>query len=253
MRDRAALVTGAGRGIGRAAALALAQGGARVMAVARTQSQLAEVAAAAPAVSYLAESVATAEGCARIVEETRKLLGKIDILVNNAGIVSAHERPIWEQDPALWRTTMAVNLDAPFELTRLTARGMMERRWGRIVMVSSTTGELGGPSESAYDASKHGLLGLMRAVAQDVAPYGVTCNAVLPGWVRTHMSETSARAEAEKRGISVDQVWEERARAYPAGRIPTAEEVAEVIAFLASEQASGVNGEAVKVSVGSLW
>lgn len=252
MTGRVALVTGAGRGIGRATALVLAARGARVMGAARSADELASLADEAP-VEILAESVATEEGCARILEEARSRLGPIEILVLNAGLGSAHERVIWKQDPGLWRETMAVNLDAPFHLMRLAVPDMRERGWGRIVAVSSTAGEIGGRGESAYDASKHGVIGLVRAVAQDVAADGITCNAVLPGWVRTAMAERSAEVEAERRRISVDDVWAERAASYPAGRVVTAEEVAETIAFLASEEASGVSGEAVRVTLGGIW
>jgi 3-hydroxybutyrate dehydrogenase len=248
MKDRVALVTGAGRGIGRATALALAERGARVMAVSRTEGELAEL-----GLDYLAESVATPEACDRIVAETRGRLGPIEILVNNAGVGSAHERPIWEQDPSVWHETLAVNLHAPFHLTRLAAPDMVERGWGRIVMVSSTAGQIGGAAESAYDTSKHGLLGLMRSVAQDVGSFGVTCNAVLPGWVRTSMAERSAAEVAAQRGVSVEEVWAERAAVYPAGRVVTAEEVAAAIVFLAGEEASGINGEAITVALGGIW
>lgn len=130
---------------------------------------------------------------------------------------------------------------------------MVERRSGRILMVSSTAGEVGGPQMSAYCASKHGLLGLMRAAAHDLAPYGVTCNAVCPGWVRTPMSEHTAEVEASVLGVSTDEIWRQRDADSPAGRIVTAEEVAETIAFLASAAASGINGEAVTISLGSAW
>ena len=252
MKDKVALVTGAGRGIGRATALAFAARGARVMATSRTEEELAALAREA-GVEYVAETVASEEGCERIVAETRRRLGPIDILVNNAGIGSARERVVWEQDPGVWRETMAVNLDGPFHLTRLAAADMVARRWGRIVMVSSTAGQVGGPAESAYDASKHGVIGLMRAVAQDVGAYEVTCNAVLPGWVRTDMAERSAAREAERRGIEVDEVWRERAAVYPARRVVEPEEVAATIAFLASEEASGVNGETMTVALGGIW
>ena len=110
---------------------------------------------------------------------------------------------------------MDVNLDGPFHLTRLAARDMIEQRWGRIVMVSSTAGEVGAAATSAYCAAKHGLLGLMRAVAQDVAPFNVTCNAVCPGWVRTQMAEAHTEHEAKERGMTVEEIWAERAAEYP--------------------------------------
>jgi NAD(P)-dependent dehydrogenase (short-subunit alcohol dehydrogenase family) len=252
---RVAIVTGAGRGIGRATALALASRGARVLGVSRTEDDLASLADEAP-IEVLAESVATEEGCDRIVAEARHRLGPVEILVLNAGIGSGHEREIWAQETSVWRESMAVNLDGPFFLCRAASEDMKEGGWGRIVMVSSTSGEVGSPSTSAYTASKHGLMGLMRSVAQDLGPHGATCNAVLPGWVRTEMAERSARIEAEGpagRAATVEEVWAERAAAYPGNRVVTPEEVAEVIAFLASDAASGVNGEGVTVALGGLW
>jgi NAD(P)-dependent dehydrogenase (short-subunit alcohol dehydrogenase family) len=252
VKGRVAVITGAGRGIGRATALALTERGARVLGVSRTEAELESLAREA-GIEVLAESVATPEGCERIVAEARRRLGPVEILVNNAGVGSARERPIWEQDPQVWRETLAVNLDGPFHLTRMAVPDMIERGWGRIVTVSSTAGQVGGAAESAYDSSKHGVLGLTRSVAQDVARYGITCNAVLPGWVRTAMAERSAREAAERRGTTVEEVWAERAAEYPAGRVLTPEEVAATIAFLASEEASGINGEAVTVALGGLW
>ena len=252
VKGRVALVTGAGRGIGRATALALAARGARVMGVARTEAELASLCQEAP-VEVLTESVATPEGCGRIVEEARRRLGPIEILVNNAAVGSSGERPIWEQGREVWDEALCVNLSAPFELTRLTVADMIKRRYGRIVMVSSTAGEVGGPEMSAYCASKAGLLGLMRSVAQDVARFDVTCNAVLPGWVRTEMADAKAAQEGAPRGLTVEEIWAERAATYPAGRVLAPGEIAEVIAFLASEEASGINGEAVTVALGSVW
>lgn len=252
MEGRSALVTGAGRGIGRATALALAERGARVFGVARTESELEDLAREAP-VDVLAESIATIDGCLRVAEEARRRLGPIEILVNNAGVGSVGERAIWEQVPEVWSETMAVNLNAPFHLTRLLAPDMVAGRFGRIVMVSSTAGQVGAPAMSAYCASKAGLLGLTRAVAQDLGPFNVTCNAVLPGWVRTEMADRKAEQEARERGIMLEDVWRERSSAYPAKRVLAPEEVGEVIAFLASDGASGISGEAITIALGGVW
>ena len=130
---------------------------------------------------------------------------------------------------------------------------MTERGYGRVVYTSSTAGLVAEHAGSAYTSSKHGLLGLMRSVAQDGGPFGVTSNAVLPGWVRTEMAERSALQESRDRGVTPDQVWAERAALYPAGRVVTPQEVAEAIAFLASEESSGINGEAIRVALGSAW
>lgn len=252
MTGRVTLVTGAGRGIGRATASLLAREGYRVMAVSRTASDLRNVAEEAP-LDVLVGSVDTPEGCEAIVREARERLGPIEVLVNNAGIDTGEERHIWEQDPAVWRRTMDVNLEGPFHLTRLVAGEMVAQGWGRIAMVSSTAGSIGGPSMSAYCASKHGLEGLMRAVAQDVAAFGVTCNAVAPGWVRTPLAERTAEQEADRRGVSVEQVWREREAGYAAGRVLTPEEVAAAIRFLVGEDASGINGQTLGVTLGALW
>jgi NAD(P)-dependent dehydrogenase (short-subunit alcohol dehydrogenase family) len=248
VKARVALVTGGGRGIGREAALLLAKAGTRVMIAARTVAELATV-----GLDYVAADLGTAEGCALAVAETARRLGPIDLLVVNHGIGSAHERLVWEQDPAVWRETMRINLDGPFELARLTVGGMCERGFGRLVFTSSTAGEKAERSGSAYTASKHGVIGLARAVAQDAGPFGVTSNAVLPGWVRTAMAERSAQAEAARRGISVGQVWEERAAIYPQKRVLEPIEVARVIAFLCSDAAAAVNGEAITVALGGIW
>ena len=245
VEGRVALVTGAGRGIRRATAELLATRGARVMSVARTEKELASL-----GLDYVVADLATPQGCALAVEETEQRLGPIEILVCNHGIGSAHERVIWEQDLEAWKETMRINLDGPFYLSRLVVRGMVERRYGRVVYTSSTAGQVAEHAGSAYTSSKHGLLGLMRSVARDAGPFDVTSNAVLPGWVRTEMAERSARAEADERGITTDQVWAEREALYPPGRVATPQEVAETIAFLASEQSSGVNGEAITVALG---
>jgi len=248
VEGRVALITGGGRGIGRAAAELLASRGAKVMCVARSRQDLAEV-----GLEYSVADLGSPEGCAHAVAEAEQRLGPIEILVCNHGIGSAHERVVWEQQPDRWSETMRVNLDGPFHLSRLVLQGMIQIKYGRIVYTSSTAGLIAEPAGSAYNTSKHGLLGLMRSVAVDGGSFGITSNAVLPGWVRTEMAERSARQEAKDRGISTDRVWEERAASYPPGRVATPEEVAEMIAFLASEESSGVSGEAIRVALGSVW
>jgi NAD(P)-dependent dehydrogenase (short-subunit alcohol dehydrogenase family) len=218
------------------------------MCVARSQQELADV-----GLEYSVADLGSPEGCAHAVAEAEQRLGPIEILVCNHGIGSAHERVVWEQQPNVWSETMRVNLDGPFHLSRLVLPGMIERQFGRFVYTSSTSGLIAEHAGSAYNSSKHGLLGLMRSVAVDGGSYGITSNAVLPGWVRTEMAERSARQEAKDRGITTERVWEERAASYPPGRVATPQEVAELIAFLASEESSGVSGEAIRVALGSVW
>ncbi len=248
VEGRVTLVTGGSRGIGRATATMLATRGARVMCVARNEEELART-----GFDYSVADLGTVDGCAQAVADTERTLGPIEILIVNHGIGSAHERVIWEQAPEDWDATMRINLDGPFHLSRLVMRGMTERGYGRIVFTSSTAGLVAEHAGSAYNSSKHGLIGLMRSVARDGGAHGITSNAVLPGWVRTEMAERSARQEARDRGITPEQVWQERAALYAPGRVVTCEEVAEMIAFFASEESSGVSGETVRVALGSQW
>ena len=247
VKGRVALVTGSGRGIGRVTADLLTSRGAKVMAVDCNEKGLKTL-----GMDYVVADLSTLEGCALAVKGTKDRVGPVEILVCNHGIGSAQERVIWEQDPELWHNTMRINLDGPFFLSQIVVKDMIEQGYGRIVFTSSTSALVAEYAGSAYNSSKSGLLGLMRSVAQDAGPHGVTSNAVLPGWVRTPMAETSAETEAEQRGITADEVWAERAALYPAGRVVEPGEVAEVIAFLASEESSGVNGEAITVALGGI-
>jgi NAD(P)-dependent dehydrogenase (short-subunit alcohol dehydrogenase family) len=249
---RFAIVTGASSGIGRACAIALAAEGATVVAVARSADKLDSLAREVPGIVPLARSIETAEACAEVVAAVRKL-GPPLILVNNAGLGGHLDQPIFEHRTEDWRAMMAVNLDAPYELTRHIAQDIRKAGFGRIVTISSTAGEVGAPSMSGYCASKHGVIGLMRAVAHDIASCGGTANAVLPSWVRTDMAELDAEREARERAVSVETVWNEREQANPAGRIVTAEEVASLVAYLSSSKASGINGQAITVSIGAVW
>ena len=217
------------------------------MCVARSEETLEE-----SGIEYAVADLGTPEGCAHAIAEAEARLGPVEILVCNHGIGSAHEKVLWEQSPDDWSETLRINLDGPFELSRLVLKGMTERGYGRVVFTSSTAGLVAEHAGSAYNSSKSGLLGLMRSVAADGGAFGVTSNAVLPGWVRTEMAERSARQEAKDRSISSDQVWEERAAMYPPGRVATPQEVAELIAFLASEESSGVSGESIRVALGSM-
>lgn len=248
---RNAIVTGASSGIGRATALLLAANGIRVLATGRDESRLAAL--GTDNIVPFAASLDTPKACRAIVDAARNKLGPVSILVNCAGRPDVPERAIFEAEYEDMRATLAVNLEAPFELTRHVSNDIRGLGWGRIVMIASTAGQIGGAKMAGYCASKHGLIGLMRSVALDIAAFGATCNAVLPGWVKTAMADRDADVVAASRGISRDDVWAERAAAYPGGRVLDPEEIAEVVAFLASDKASGINGETVTVSRGSLW
>jgi NAD(P)-dependent dehydrogenase (short-subunit alcohol dehydrogenase family) len=254
LSGRVALVTGASSGIGRAVAINLVSRGARVMGVARDVDRLAAVAAELDGFQPLAVSLGTPDGGAYAVEEARRQLGPPTILVHAAGLGGYLCRPIFEERRELWETMLAVNLTAAFELIRCASSDMRACRWGRIVLIGSTAGSVGAPAMAAYSASKAGLLGLVRSVAHDLGAFGVTCNAVVPGWVRdTRMAEQDAEQEAASRSLSVDDVWAEREDANPSGRVVTAEEVANVVGFLTSPASSGISGDAITVALGSVW
>lgn len=249
IRGRVALVTGASVGIGLATAKLLEENGARVMGVARTESDLV----ASGLENYLAADASTLEGCNYIVEETLKRFDRIDILVVNHGIGSAHETPIYESDMESFNTAMTTNLEGPFYLTRLVLPHMVSRRYGRCVYTSSTAAIDAEFAGVGYNTSKTGLLGLMRSVCQDCGIHNITANAVCPGWVRTRMSETYAIEEAKQQNTTVEKIWEQRASLYPPKRIVTVEEVAHTILFLSSAESSGVSGESIRVSLGCPW
>ncbi len=252
---RVAIVTGAGRGIGRATARALASRGDSVMAVARTEADL-QALAEEIGVEYVVETVSTPEGCARIIEETRSRLGSVEILVNNAGGTAGKPDLIWKQESEAWHGALASSLHGAYELTHLASADMVERGWGRIVMVASTAAEhVPEPGYTAFAAAKAGQLGLMRAAATELGPHGVTCNAVLPGYVRNDGHQRVVDKLRSERGLSENEAWREfmLPGLYPEGMPLEPEQIAATIAFLTSEGASGINGESVVVSLGSLW
>ena len=156
VEGRVALVTGGGRGIGRATADLLATRGAKVMCVARSEEELAK-----SGHEYSVADLGTPDGCAKALEDTEQRLGPVDILICNHGLGSAHEKVIWEQDLQDWSDSIRINLDGPFYLSRLVLKGMVERRYGRVVFTSSTAALNAEHAGSAYNSSKAGLLGLM--------------------------------------------------------------------------------------------
>ncbi len=235
-----ALITGASSGIGLATTRLLALQGLTVVGVSRSGRE-----------GTLPIDVSTERGCDEAVHAARSE-GQLTRLVLAAGVGSYMETDIGTQTTESWRTSMAIHLDSPFFTIRAAWPDLKEHG-GRIVLVSSTAATSGAPANSAYSAAKAGILGMMRSIAQDGAPYGITCNAVLPGWVRSEMSEAHAAVDAERLGVSVDQIWAERAAEYAAGRVVEADEVAAAIAFFCSEQSSGISGEEVRVALGGAW
>lgn len=247
MEPRTCLVTGAGRGIGRAVAVALAERGHRVAITARTTEQLEEVAAALPRGALVVPADLTAEGAVdQVVRRVEAAWGPVEVLVANAG--AGASAPLARTTDELWDAQLAVNLTAPFRCLRRVVPGMAERGFGRVVVVASTASKVGGPYISAYTAAKHGVLGLVRAVAAEVADRGVTVNAVCPGFVDTAMTEASVATIAAATGRDPAEARDRLARMQPIGRLITPEEVARVVLLLVTEEA--IVGQGINIDGG---
>jgi NAD(P)-dependent dehydrogenase (short-subunit alcohol dehydrogenase family) len=252
VKDRIALVTGAGRGIGRAIALGLAREGAKVAITARTPSQLNDVAgeleAAGSQALTIAADLSHRHAPREIIDRVVQQWGPIEILVNNAGVgSSANPKPLIDFDDDFWDLTMELNVRAPYVLTKLVLPPMMEAGWGRIVNIASINARVTAMHGSAYTASKHALAGLTKAAALEMAPHGITANAVCPGLTATEMNDKRIQYEAQRLGTTTDEIEK---NASPMGRRMQPEEIATLVVYLAGEQASGITGQLINVCGG---
>ena len=240
--NKVALVTGGSRGIGRAIAQELGKRGAQVVlsyagneaAATETVKAIVDAGGKAKAIRF---DVSDAEACSAAIDEVLKDFGRLDVLVNNAGV--AIDGLLVRFKDADWDKTIDTNLKGAFMLMRAVARPMMKQKGGAIVNVSSIVAEMGNAGQAAYAASKAGLLGLTRSVARELASRNIRVNAVTPGFITTDMTAALS-----------PELKEKMAEAIPLSRIGNAQEVASAVAFLASDAASYITGEVLKVNGG---
>ncbi|MDN3567772.1 3-oxoacyl-[acyl-carrier-protein] reductase [Paeniroseomonas aquatica] len=239
LTGRVALVTGATGGIGAGIARALHARGAKVAITGRRAAELEALAAELGGEGVLVAPADLADPAApaALVEQVEGALGSLDILVNNAGFT--RDMLALRMGDADWAAVLEVDLTAPFRLARAGLRGMMKRRWGRIVSIASIVGVTGNAGQANYSAAKAGLIGMSKSLAQEVATRGVTVNVVAPGFVKTAM--TDALNEAQKARL-MERI--------PTGRMGAPEDIAAAVVFLASAEAGWTTGQTIHVNGG---
>ena len=251
LAGRHALVTGGGSGIGAAIAVALAGSGARITVLGRNAAKIESLAASLPKGGLsVAADVTDADAVAAAMGKAVAAQGPIDILINNAG--QAASAPLLKTELELWQRMLAVNLTGNFLCLRAVLPAMLERGWGRIVNVASTAGLTGYRYTAAYCAAKHGVIGLTRSAALEIANRGVTINAVCPGFTETDMLSATIDNIVAKTGRTPEQARAELARGNPQNRLAQPEEVANAVLRLCGTGSAAINGQSISVSGGEV-
>ncbi len=255
LEGKVAIVTGGGKGIGRAISLAFASEGADVVVAARTESSLKEVAAEIEAIGRKSLVVVTdlskAESPLNVVDRTLEKFGKVDVLVNNSGIEGPIDN-VADMDLEGWNELLAVNLTGTMLCARyVLEKSMIPRRSGVIINLSSAAGRKGFPTRSAYSSSKFAIIGLTQSLASEVGKYGIRVNSIAPGAVEGERIERVFGIMSENLGISYEEVVKNSNARAALGRMVKPEEVAALAVFLASEQSSGITGQTINCDAGT--
>lgn len=254
LQDKRAIVTGAGRGIGRSIALALAHAGADVTVTARTSTELdslvAEIQALGRKGYAVACDVTDGEQVQHMARTCLEAMGGLDILVNNAGNAGSHKFLNHPDD--LWQRMIAVNLTSVYAVTKAFVPTLVEQRWGRIINIASISSRVGGRYIAAYTAAKHGVLGLTRALATEFVSYNITVNAICPGYVDTPMTDASVSNISARTSMSQAQARETLAKTSPQQRLIEPDEIASLAVFLAQESSKGITGQAINIDGGGV-
>jgi NAD(P)-dependent dehydrogenase (short-subunit alcohol dehydrogenase family) len=248
------MITGGSGGLGAALAQAFATQGCRVVIASRNSAKLKAIAETIALnggqVLALPCDVTQREEVKNLDAEIRTAWGDVQILVNNAGIARAIR--LLDMPDDLWDKTLDVNLTGAYNCCKVFLHAMIERKWGRIINIASTTAKVGYPHVTAYTASKHGLLGLTRALALETARHGVTVNAICPGYIDDERTHDNAKIMAHSTGKSVDETLRLFAASAPQNRLIGPVEVASLALLIASENLSGMTGQAINVDGGAV-
>lgn len=255
LKGRVGLVTGAGRGIGRAIAVKFAREGADLFLCATRKETLGETAGLAAEYGRQTElhavDVADREAVEEMVRKAIEVFGQIDILVNNAGVYKPARFVDYEYKD--FDRIMKVNVYGPFHVTQFVLRHMLERNTGKVINIASTAGKWASIHQSAYNTSKHALVGMTRCLALEMAPHGINVNAICPGMVQTDMVSQFTGEHAKIMGVTEEVVQGFMMQRIPMGRLLRPEEIADLAAYLASSESDGMTGQSILVDGGMLF
>jgi 3-hydroxybutyrate dehydrogenase len=254
LKGKSAVVTGSTSGIGLGIAHALADQGVNVMLNGfgdplEIEKVKKELSAKGVKVEYSPADMSKPAEIRMMIADAEKLLGSVDILVNNAGIQNV--QPIWEFDDAKWDQIIAINLSAAFHTIKAAAPGMMQRKWGRIINIASVHGLVASPFKSAYVSAKHGIVGMSKAAAADLAPYSITANALCPGYVDTPLVRKQIPEQMKAHNMTEKEVIEKvMLDKHTIKEFVTVENIAETVLFLCGEAGGKITGIALPVDGG---